>query len=407
MKRLNLILISAEPDTLIPGTSYEIKGSDIKPEDITPELLQQIDMMNQQLTMNPEFANDPEVKKLMELSKEMMEAYPEKFGMKAEVVEDGKTDDKGKPADKGNTEKTGLENLPFFGEGVEKPEVKGVTLDKLPEFAKDKLKIDTSKPDWVEQLLGGLINNDTASFAEIKSKYEALEADIQGLPKDLQLALEDVATGKDWKARFKAAQSLDFEKEFKDMTTAEKIAVHNFFFPEDKLEADADIKEKTNMKSIVAAESKFKAEQQIYTQSIQADKDRQKQNTVAWNASVDASLNALKIKYPSFKAQELLKIETTIKKTGLWDMFVNKDGTLKPEAAQRLAFAIYGEDILNTAVAVAKNKGKSEGKEEVIKGGQSRGAGRSVDENMTDEERKHMKLLKDAEASVGVGNNPY
>ena len=49
------------------------------------------------------------------------------------------------------------------------------------------------------------------------------------------------------------------------------------------------------------------------------------------------------------------------------DLFVDKDGMLKPESAKLVALAIYGEQAINSQSKKASNKAETKTKEEILK----------------------------------------
>jgi len=397
MKRLNLIFISEE---------IAVKPGDITPQDITPEIASQLSALEGLLADNPQLANDPEIAKLIQINKDMHTAFDGNqqqqqqqqapaAGGQGGGANTQQDDNKGGQANE-------FENLPFFG-GTKTPDFKGAKPEQLNDVA-GKLGFDTAQPDWFEKFISDFATTkqEVASVTTVKTQLQELTSSLEALPKEIQSAIRAVADGKDWRTVIGSAPALDLTKDFAKLSDEAKISIHNYFFPEDKIESNASIEDKAVAKSIKVAQSKFEAEKALFQNQQEAIKTKDAATAREWAASIAESKNQFTSKYPQFKSEDLERIENVIAKEGIASLFVGKDGKLTKEGFERVAFAITGADVLKAAVAIAKNKGYSEGKAEVLKTTQTDGnkGGAGQQATLTDEEKKALELLQQSQVST-------
>jgi hypothetical protein len=353
------------------------------------------------LKENPALAELPEYKDVLAASEGIKEVE-KKLGVK---VDDGgkenppaaptAEEDGGKGAGAGaggeKQNKNALSALAFFGEGDEQViNTDDITLDALPELA-EKLGINTEEKGW----LGKLASAVTKPAEDFSDKYNTLVEGLNSLPKELGEAVNAVLEGKDWRTVFNSASTIDFSKDFSALSNEEKVKVHNFYFPEDKIDEGQDLSAKEIKKALAAVESKYSADKFI---KIEKEKAIAKDNELKRNSfigSADASIKALTDSYKGMKKSEIKKVEEIIKVNGIQSVFFDKKGNLLPDAAEKLAFALNGKAILETAVQLAENKGKSAGKAESLNIDKPKPKGRG--ENvLTDEEKAVLAIVKES-----------
>lgn len=368
MKRLNIILISEEQ----PAQQQQAPA-DPFPVDVDA----QVNILNSMLGDNPSMAEDPQFKQLLQTS-EALKAEQEKAAptQQAAPAEQKPANEQApavgteqKPADK-----SPLSSLPFFKEdesqAVAPPtaeELKTLTPETFHEFAK-KYGVDPTAEGWV----GSAIEKIVASVkpaeqqTQFEQQYKELSESILALPKELQTAVNLHIEGKDWKSSLSNSTSVDLSKDFDKLSADEKIKVHNYYFPEDTLAAGEDVTKKDVSKSIKAAEAKFNADKYVANQESERVTREAKDRNKSFLSSVDISIAELKKAYPNFKEKELKAAEEVVKKGGIYNVFFDKNGNLKPEGFKKLIFAEHGEKILQVATSIAENQGRTKGKSEVL-----------------------------------------
>lgn len=359
MKKLNIILISEEGQP----AAESLNLLEAFPQDTGAE----INVLNSLLADNPTLAESAEFKGLLELSDKVKAELGEGAPADTEVKEQQEPDNKGadskqpKPADK--KVKTPLSSLPFFSEGDgDENELASVSLENLPDYAK-KIGVDTTKEGWFAELVSKAappVDNTT------KVKYDELVESINLLPKELASAVNLAIEGKDWRSLLSNSSAIDLSKDFSELSADEKIKVHNFYFPDDIILPGEDISKKEVVKSIKAAEAKFGTDKYIQKEKTEKETKRIQDSKAQYISSVDASIGELKKEYPNFSKKELKEVEEVIKNQGVYNMFFDKQGNLKPDGAKKIVFALKGEDVLRVATSLAENRGKSKGKAEVL-----------------------------------------
>ncbi len=400
MKRLNIIFIADEGESAIDILAQEDAGA----------VESQVAMLNQLMRENPGLSDDPEVKNVIALGQQVAEEEVKLGIVKPEQQEQVQPDDKGTVTpvenkdEKKVVEKSPLSGLPFFKEDGEevKFDLKTLTPENFHEYAKS-LGVEPTGDTWVGDAIQKAAEQIAQPLSKFEQQYKELSESILELPKEIQTAVQLHIDGKDWRSALGNGASIDLNKEFSDLTADEKIKVHNYYFPEDIIKTGEAIDSNENKKSIRAAEAQYKADKNIAiaNQAKQiADKETRGKN---FSTSVDKSIAELKREYPDFKASDLKAAEELIKRGGIYDFFFNKDGSVKPDAAKKLVFAQHGENILKVATSIAKNKGKSEGKSEVL------AVVPGVDKNnnqggteLTDVEKGVKKLLGDSMTSSNL-----
>lgn len=215
MKRLNLILISetAAPDTNtevietvdVQPEAIVVKDGDITPDMITPEMESQLRALDGLLEQYPDMANDPEIKKLVDIQKMMSKSAPQTSVQNKQDggnqsnnqnVGDNKGDDN-KDSNKTNS----LSSLPFFGSIENKIDPSKIKIESFGQIAPE-FKIDTSKDDWFGNFVAESVGL-RKEFESYKAKVEEQDKVIQGLealPKELATSIKEYIAGKDWRS---------------------------------------------------------------------------------------------------------------------------------------------------------------------------------------------------------------
>lgn len=86
--------------------------------------------------------------------------------------------------------------------------------------------------------------------------------------------------------------------------------------------------------------------------------------------SISGSLTSLKKAFPAMDAQDINTVKQILDSGDISSIFINKDGSYKPDAANRLMMALYGEEAIKTYVGKAIRKGENKATEDIL----SRGA---------------------------------
>lgn len=257
-------------------------------------------------------------------------------------------------------------------------------------YVKDKYNIDVTDPkNW-----GKLFNSmdkwrtDAQKYSESTQKYEALVNDIQNLPIPLVNAIQTYQQGGDY---LEAVQqgAIDFTK---DVSQHNKADLINHYLADE----GGDVQEKFDNEDIDEAQYSKEVDRLFSIASKLYDRDKrdfdQQRDQYASRAeemkkkmgeSIESSMNELRNEYPDFGDDEEKEIKNVLK-NGVMDKFYNPDGTLRKEAAKRVALMLYGDAEIQRQAELAARKAASQATQDVVSrsdkkpkkgGGEAKGGG--------------------------------
>ena len=334
---------------------------------------------------NPALANDPEVKELLNSA--------EKASKQGEENKDGSTEGKKEPESKGKDDNTGDTNSPDDKKKDDAGEEKKEGDEEDPfgimsgkgEEKKEEIK---SIEDLSKAIKDGYDINDVSTFLnsadkwrEDSQKYSDLEKNhgnlvdgLASLPQPIKDAITAWGNAGDYEEAFyNAGNRLDFDMSFSDHDR-EDIVAH--YFPErlqslaDKKANDENFKDEDyeeRVKDLYAsAEPSYKRDKEAFeTQRatyLQQQQDAQK----AVKDSARSSVDGLKQAYPNFSREDLQRINQRLVTGDIVSEFINKDGTYKKDAAEKLALAMFGKSVIKNVQEKAKRDAGNKATEEVV-----------------------------------------
>jgi hypothetical protein len=340
--------------------------------------------------LNPELAKDPEIEALLKLANGQVKTTKNEE-KNDEVVEDEPTtttideveynlddkgnavDDKGKVvftaeqiAEKTKPEEPEVEST-FFSKTTKKAKTGSafLDLDKVKDWAKSEMGIDTTKKDWDNTLKSTVSKwrKDSQQVPELNDKLEGvtkLFTDIGQNQPVLAEAIRTYGNGGDPNEVFKTAlTSLDFNKKADDYDN-KTLLLHYFpedFKPEDfrkkeEWEDEDEFKEKQKEinRTLSIARKNFDADKKEVLQKRALQQQKIEALNREYKASVKSSVETLKTEFPDFKQKDVDNIQVTLEKgeDELLAQYLEKNGSLKKDAAVKLAMAKFGQKELNT-----------------------------------------------------------
>jgi len=342
--------------------------------------------------LNPELAKDPEIAGLLKLANGQVKTTKNEE-KNDEVVEDEPTtttideveynlddkgnavDDKGKVvftaeqiAEKTKPEEPEVEST-FFSKTTKKAKTGSafLDLDKVKDWAKSEMGIDTTKKDWDNTLKSTVSKwrKDSQQVPELNDKLEGISKLFTDIGQNQPILAEAIRTygnGGDPTEVFKTAlTSLDFNKKADDYDAKTLLL---YYFPEDftaedfakkddehwEDEDEYKTKQKEINRTLSIASKKFETDKKEVLQKRALQQDKIKSLQREYNLSVKSSVETLKTEFPDFKAKDLDKIQVTLEKgeDELLAQYLEKNGSLKKDAAVKLAMAKFGQKELNT-----------------------------------------------------------
>jgi hypothetical protein len=214
--------------------------------------------------------------------------------------------------------------------------------------------------------------NQAQEGSEVKKEYEALTADLQAMPSDIRMAVQLWANGEDHTTAFMSSQRLDFSGDYKGQDP-ESLVQHYFGEQYDELTTsleDGDISESEfdNSVRLLANSTKrlFAEDKQALEKEREDFTNRQKNEFQNLKKTALLSVENLSKAYPSFSKSEVAKIRTILVEGKAENLFVNADGTYKEDAAELVAYAMYGKKMLESVKKIAERQGESKANQKIV-----------------------------------------
>lgn len=322
----------------------------------------------------------------------------EEAGTKGPVNQTGKKDEKIEVETKlfgkqtlGKNDKTGNEPvvLKEFSD-IEKYVKSTYGVDDVNKF------LTEVGPKWREQ---------AQKAAEIEKKHNEVLNTLDKLDEDVIELMKANLEGKDWRQQITNAPKINFNKKVSDYSKEELI---NHYFPgkfskEDF--SDSDEENKSLDIAYEAAQKSFNNDKTLFEGKRAALIENENKRMAMFEKSITGSVEHLQKTLPHLnelvvkETGEILKSGTT----GILSEFLNKDGTLKEDAAQKLALARHGLEALNTYMGIATRKAETETREEFVSKAADKLAGNSAggENKISTKAQETLDMLK------GVGKKTF
>lgn len=208
--------------------------------------------------------------------------------------------------------------------------------------------------------------------SEIEKNFDALTADLQALPPEIKTAVELWANGDDHMAAFEMTERLDFSSDFAEQDI-ESLVQH--YLPEEYDElADAyengeiDDEELEDKMILLAKTTRrlFSGEKQALDEEREEFLERQKNEFQTMKKSALLSADNLSKAYPNFSKSEVSKIRSILVEGKVDSLFMKPDGSYNDDAAELVAYAVYGKKMLDSVRKVAERSGESKANQKIV-----------------------------------------
>jgi hypothetical protein len=333
-------------------------------EDLAPEMQEQLRQIEALAQMDASFANSKEyqdlVNSLVKSSNQADEDEDEDYEEDEEDEED--TDDSDQDID----DIFGIMKSPKKGKEIKlnfEPPKEMIDLISSRFGVNDASKFFSSVDTWRNQAQEG---------SEIKKEYEALANDLQAMPQDIRMMVQMWANGEDYTQAFNGSQRLDFSDDFKGQNS-ESLVQHYFGEQYDELLSeleDGGISEGEfdNRVKLLASSTKrlFNEDKQALEKEREEFLNRQKSEFQNMKKTALLSVENLGKAYPDFSKSEISKIRNILVEGKVENLFMNADGTYNDDAAELVAYAMYGKKMLESVKKVAKRQGESEANQKIV-----------------------------------------
>jgi hypothetical protein len=311
--------------------------------------------------MDPSFANSQEYKDLMSSLQASSQAPQNEEEDEDEEEEDDSEDQGGSPDDI-----FGIMSAPKKAKEIKlnfEPPKEMIDLISSRYGVNDASKFFSSVETWRSQAQEG---------SELKREYEALTADLQALPMDLRASIEMWASGEDYTKALTMTQRLDFSGDFTKQDP-ESLVQHYFGEQYDEITSefeDGDISESEyqNRIKLLANSTKrlFVDDKKALEKEREDFLNRQRNESENLKKTALLSVENLSKAYPNFSKSEVSKIRSILVEGKADNLFMNADGTYKEDAAELVAYAMYGKKMLESVKKLAQRQGESVANQKIV-----------------------------------------
>ena len=329
----------------------------------------QTNLILEQVKHNPLLANDPEVKKFLE---EKGYATPN---------ENEKPDNKVDSSTNSNSNSAPAKDNAGYGWTGEdsvfshkKEDIPDLTnFEDAIDYIYDKYGMDTKRDGGFSKFFDSVNKwrNDAQKTDESTKQLEGLQQSFENMPRPLYSAFVEWSNGRNWVNGLGNidALSLDYAKSFEDQ---DRYVILNKYFPNEYEREDVDNSSNDPLikKAISLAKQQYEMDRNSYSdQRAKLDKEANDYRERLGN-SASRSVDTLRGSFPDFSNSHLKQIEKILNSGELNSLFYTESGAYREDAAERLAFLMFGKDELSRVAGQASKKGKSDALKDVV----SRGA---------------------------------
>ena len=329
--------------------------------DLDPGMQEQLRQIEALAGMDPSFANSQEYKDLMSSLQASNQAPQNDEEEDEEEEEDDSEEGQGSSDDI-----FGIMSAPKKAKEIRlnfEPPKEMIDLISNRFGVNDASKFFSSVETWRSQAQEG---------SELKREYEALTADLQALPMDLRQSIEMWASGEDYTKALTMSQRLDFSGDFTKQDP-ESLVQHYFgeqydelvsAFEADKISED-DLQDRIKL---LANSTKrlFVDDKKALEKEREDFLNRQRNEHENLKKTALLSVENLSKAYPNFSKSEVSKIRGILVEGKADNLFMNADGTYKEDAAELVAYAMYGKKMLESVKKLAQRQGESVANQKIV-----------------------------------------
>ena len=329
--------------------------------ELDPGMQEQLRQIEALAGMDPSFANSQEYKDLMSSLQASSQAP-----QNDEEDEDEEEEDDSEEPQGSDDDIFGIMSAPKKAKEIKlnfEPPKEMIDLISSRYGVNDASKFFSSVETWRSQAQEG---------SELKREYEALTADLQALPMELRASIEMWAAGEDYTRALTTSQRLDFSGDFTKQDP-ESLVQHYFgeqydelisAFEADKISED-DLQDR--MKLLANSTKRLFVDDKKALEKEREDfLNRQRNEHENLKKTALLSVENLSKAYPNFSKSEVSKIRGILVEGKADNLFMNADGTYKEDAAELVAYAMYGKKMLESVKKLAQRQGESMANQKIV-----------------------------------------
>jgi len=329
--------------------------------EITPEMEDQIRQIEALASMDAAFANSQEYKDLMAATRGTNSQSSETDEDEDEDYEDEDDDSEEEDDDIfGVTKQTKVEKevqLTF------EPTREMQKFIESKYGVKDVAKFFSSADTW---------RNQAQESSELKRELDLLTSDLQAMPVEIRQAVTMWANGQDYTAAFNQSQRLDFSSDF-TRQDPENLVQHYLSEQYDELlerleNGKIDEDDFDDRIKLLAGSTKrmFNSDKEALDNERDQFTQRQKEEFQAMKKSALVSVENLSKAYPNFSKTEVARIRNILVEGKIDNLFTKADGSYNDDAAELVAYAMYGKKMLESIKKGAERRGESKANQRIV-----------------------------------------
>jgi hypothetical protein len=242
------------------------------------------------------------------------------------------------------------------------------SFDELPKVLKTKYGQDIKDVKALPKFLETVDKwrADSQNLDKVTKEKDNAIAVFEQLPPELLDAVKMHYEGKDFRSAFENNVKLDFSK---PVDKQKPKALVNAYFPGEFTDEDFDADEQSKELKIAikASEKQYNTDKTTREQRAKDHVELAERKSKAYKESIKSSVTALKSAFPDMPADVQSNVEHTLSSGALMSVFMNPDGTYKPQAAKALMLANHGEELIEQLMQIAEKRGESYANEEMVK----------------------------------------
>jgi len=345
---------------MIDNSEGFVDGGESIGGSITPEMEDQIRQIEALASMDDAFANSQEYKDLMAATK----------GTNSQSSETDEEDEEYEDEDDDSEE----EDDDIFGVTKQTKVEKEVQLTfeptrEMQKFieskygVKDVAKFFSSADTW---------RNQAQESSELKRELDLLTSDLQAMPVEIRQAVTMWANGQDYTAAFNQSQRLDFSSDF-TRQDPENLVQHYLSEQYDELlerleNGKIDEDDFDDRIKLLAGSTKrmFNSDKEALDNERDQFTQRQKEEFQAMKKSALVSVENLSKAYPNFSKTEVARIRNILVEGKIDNLFTKADGSYNDDAAELVAYAMYGKKMLESIKKGAERRGESKANQRIV-----------------------------------------
>ena len=322
-------------------------------EDLSSEMQDQVRQLESLAKMDPDFANSQEYQDLMSSINQTEEVGNEEE-VEEEYEEEVEEEVEETDSDVFGINKTRKKQKELSYEFEVPDEMVDMISSKFG--IEDPSKFFSSVDTWRNQAQEG---------AEASKEYDALSSDLQALPHEIKQSIQIWANGGDYTEAFLDNSRLDFSDDFRGQDP-ENLVQHYLedeynelvdMYNDDKLDDEGfddriELLARTTKRMFNQDRDSIEKEREDFARQQRDEYENLKK-------TANLSVKNLKEEYPDFSRSEIGKIQNLLVNGRVDELFMDSNGGYKEDAAEILAYAMYGKKMLDSVRKSSERRGES------------------------------------------------